>query len=329
MEKQLIECIPNFSEGRDQTVIAAIANAIKSVREVKLLDVDSGVNANRTVYTFIGEPSMVCEAAFQAAKTAQFLIDMTTQLGEHPRVGSLDVCPLVPISNISMAETIAYSQLLASRISSELNIPTYLYESSANTIERKNLAWIRKGEYESLPLKMLDAAFKPDFGEAIFNARSGISVVGARPFLIAFNINLNTKDIRIAQKIAGLIRESGIGAKPGILKYVKAIGWYIKEFDKVQISMNLTDYNQTPIWRVFEEIQKLALHFETKITGSELVGMIPKKALLETGLHFRKEHALTSSEIELIEYAIDYLGLREVKPFDIHCKVIEYAMEQI
>jgi len=261
-------------------------------------------------------------------KVAAYKIDMRKHAGEHPRIGAMDVCPLIPISGIEMPEVIQLSQKLGKRISEELNIPVFLYENSATRPERKSLAWLRNGQYENLENKLKAADFYPDFGKVAFNAKSGIAIVGARDFLIAYNINLDTKDISIAKKIAEEIRESGKNGIAGKLKNVKAIGWYIKDFDKVQISMNLTNYTATPVWKVFEEVHELAAKYNVKVTGSELVGMIPLKAVTECGAFFLKKNGQHHhiSHTELVAYAIKYLGLNEVKPFDFQKKIIEFAL---
>jgi glutamate formiminotransferase/formiminotetrahydrofolate cyclodeaminase len=326
---KILECVPNFSEGQSPKVIEAIADAVRKVPHVKLLDIDPGYHANRTVYTFAGEPNAVCEAAFRMQEVASKLIDMQAHKGEHPRIGAMDVCPLIPISNMEMYEAVELSNFLGQRVANELGIPVYLYENSAIVPERKNLAWLRSGEYEGLNAKIKEANFKPDFGQSDFNPQSGISIIGARDFLVAFNINLDTKDVNIAKEIAAQIRESGKNGIPGAWQKVKAIGWYIREFDKVQISMNLTDYKTTPVWKVFEEVHQSALDKGVNVTGSELVGMIPLKAIAECGEFFLKkngQHHHHMSHSELVAYAVKYLGLDEVKPFDSQKKVIEFAI---
>jgi glutamate formiminotransferase/formiminotetrahydrofolate cyclodeaminase len=327
--KKILECVPNFSEGQDNTVIQAIENAIKKVKAVKLLDIDTGFHANRTVYTFLGEPESVVDAAFEAAKTASKLIDMHFHKGEHPRIGALDVCPFIPIEGIEMEEVIHLSHLFGQRVASELQIPVYLYEKSALKSERKNLAWIRSGEYENLAQKMKRIDFLPDYGTSEFNSKSGIVITGAREFLIAYNINLDTKNIDLAKNIAEIIRESGKNGVSGMLKNVKAIAWYIKEFDKIQISMNLTNYKITPLWKVFETVREVAASQGINITGSELVGMIPLKAIAETGIYFlqKEQKPINLNQHQLVEHAVKYLGLKEIKPFDIQKKVIEFALE--
>lgn len=328
MEK-ILECVPNFSEGKDEKVILSIVESIKRIKNVKLLDIDPGFHANRTVYTFVGEPEQVIEAAFEAMKTAQSLIDMSIHRGEHPRIGAMDVCPIIPIKGITMIEAIRLSEILGKRIADELHIPVYLYEHSARKEERKNLAWVRSGEYEQLKNKMERNDFLPDFGKPVFNPKSGIAIVGAREFLIAYNINLDTLDIQKAKQIAEIVRESGKNGIKGKLNHLKAIAWYIKEFDKIQISMNLTNYKQTPLWQVFETVKQTALEFEINITGSELVGMIPLDAMLETAEYFIRKNELKKSftEIEKVEFAVNQLGLREVKEFDLNKKIIEFALK--
>jgi glutamate formiminotransferase / formiminotetrahydrofolate cyclodeaminase len=325
---RILECVPNFSEGKNQKTIQAIADEISTVSDVKLLDIDAGYHANRTVMTFAGKPERVVEAAFRAIKKAAEMIDMRLHTGEHPRIGATDVCPLIPISGISFEEAIELSFQLGERVANELNIPVYLYEKSAKNLERKNLAWLRKGEYEGLQARLKQNDFIPDFGSAMFHPQTGISIMGVRNFLIAYNMNLDTKDVAIANKIAATIRESGTKNKPGLLKNVKAIGWYIKEFDKVQISMNLIDYKTTPIFEVYELVEKLATELGTSVTGSELVGMLPLDALTAAGNFFLKKNGLREhiSQSELVEYAVSYLGLNDVKPFDPKKKIIEYVL---
>lgn len=349
MDNRLIECVPNFSEGRDENIIKSITSVIESIEGVKLLDVDPGKATNRTVVTFVGNPDNVIEAAFLAIKKASELIDMSKHSGEHPRMGATDVCPLIPISNISVEETVEYSKKLAEKVSKELNIPTYLYESSATKSNRKNLATIRAGEYEGLSKKLQDPEWKPDYGDAVFNAKSGATVIGVRDFLIAYNVNLNTKSTRKANAVAFDVREQGrikrIGdpvtgeivndenGNPvriaGSLKSVKAIGWFIKEFDIAQISMNLTDYKVTPLHIAFEEVVKKADSRGLRVTGSELVGMVPLKVMLDAGIYFLKKQGRSHgvSEKELIHIAVKSLGLDELYPFEPKKKIIEYALD--
>ena len=347
--RQLIECVPNFSEGRDMDTIKAITDEIASVDGVKLLNVDPGKATNRTVVTFVGPPDAVIEAAFRAIKTAGELIDMTQHSGEHPRMGATDVCPLIPISGISMEETVAYAKKLGARVGEELKIPVYLYEAAAATPQRKNLAVIRSGEYEGLAKKLADPAWKPDYGAAEFNARSGATVIGARDFLVAYNINLNTTSVRRANAIAFDIRENGrvkregnpITGKivrdadgnalrePGLLKSVKAIGWFIEEYGVAQISMNLTDINVTALHEAFEATVGSATKRGLRVTGSELVGLVPKRVLIEAGHHFLKKQkrSLGLSEEEIMHIAVKSLGLDELGPFNPKERVIEYLLE--
>lgn len=348
MPDRLIECVPNFSEGRDPAVIEAIAQAIRSVDGVKLLGVDPGRATNRTVYTFVGNPEAVVEAAFQAAQTGQGLIDMSRHQGEHPRMGFLDVCPLIPISGVTMEETAEWARTLGQRLADELGLTVYLYENAAATPERRNLADIRAGEYEGLPKKLKDPAWKPDFGPAKFNERSGATVVGARDFLIAYNINLNTTSTRRANAIAFDVRERGrvkrIGDpltgevekdaegnpvyEPGTLKSVKAIGWFIEEYGIAQISMNLTNILETPIHLAFDEVCEKAGERGIRVTGSELVGLIPLNSMLEAGRYFlRKQQRSTGvGDAELIKIAVRSLGLNELGPFEPSERIIEYAI---
>ena len=349
MTKQLIECVPNFSEGQDAKVIEAIANAIKEVADVQLLNIDPGKATNRTVFTFVGTPDAVVEAAFAGIKKASELIDMSKHTGEHPRMGATDVCPFIPISGISIEETVVFAKKLAKRVAEELNIPVYLYESAASSPERKNLATIREGEYEGLPKKIKLPEWKPDYGPAEFNPKSGASVIGVRDFLIAYNINLNTKSTRIANAIAFDVRENGrvkrIGHPllgeiekdaegnpvriPGTLKSVKAIGWYIEEYGIAQISMNLTDVKQSPVHQVFEEVSDKAQSRGVRVTGSEIVGMVPKKVLTDAGEYFlqKQKRSLGVSEQEIIEIAIKSLGLNDIAPFKPEERIIEYMLE--
>ncbi len=340
MQQRLIECVPNFSEGRDMGIIHQITDQISSVEGIKLLDIDPGKATNRTVVTFVGSPEAVIEAAFMGIKKAAELIDMRHHTGEHPRMGATDVCPLIPISGITMDETAAFARQLAERVSNELHIPTYLYEAAATTPERKNLATIRSGEYEALPQKLNDPQWKPDFGAAEYNehvSRTGATVIGARDFLVAYNINLNTTSTRRANSVAFDVREAGRTVKdeqgksvrvPGTLKAVKAIGWYIPEYGIAQISMNLTDINTTPVHIAFDEVRKSATLRGMRVTGSELVGLVPLNALLDAGRYFlrKQKRSVGVSEAELIKIAIKSLGLDELAPFDPAKKVIEYQL---
>lgn len=311
--KKLIECVPNFSEGQSAVAIQKIADAIRKIEGVHLLDIDAGYHANRTVMTLVGEPPAMEEAVFQAIKMASEIIDMRLHKGTHPRIGATDVCPLIPIAGVEMNEVIELSKSIANRVWTDLRIPAYLYNQSAKCTERKNLAWIRKGEYESLEQKLNNPDFKPDFGESIFNSKSGICIIGARTFLLAYNINLATKNVSTAKQIANEIRESASNG----LKNVNAIGWYIKEFDKVQVSMNLTDFTKIDIFTVFEKVTFLAKNLGTEVTGSELVGMIPLAAITRENEPKNMESVLKN---------VTYLGLNDVKPFDASKKVIEFAL---
>jgi glutamate formiminotransferase / formiminotetrahydrofolate cyclodeaminase len=344
--KQLIECVPNFSEGRDPEIIRQITAAIEAVPDVKLLDVDPGKATNRTVVTFVGTPEAVVESAFQAIKTACELIDMSRHTGEHPRMGATDVCPLIPIANISMAETAEWARRLGERVGRELNLPIYLYEAAATQPERKNLATIRAGEYEGLPQKLAAPQWKPDFGPAVFNPKSGATVIGARDFLIAYNINLNTTSVRRANSIAFDVREIGrtindpatgkplkdeqgeLRRQPGLLKGVKAIGWFIEEYGVAQISMNITDRSATPLHAAFEACRESADRRGMRVTGSELVGLVPLEVMLEAGRFFlrKQQRSVGVSEAELIKIAVKSMGLDELAPFDPQRRIIEYNM---
>ena len=337
--KQLIECVPNFSEGSDLSIIKQITNEIESVEGVRLLDVDPGKATNRTVVTFVGEPISVIEAAFRAIKKAAELIDMRKHTGEHPRMGATDVCPLIPVANISMEETAEWSKKLGERVGNELAIPVYLYEDAQKNPERKNLSIIRAGEYEGFSKKILLSEWAPDFGKAIFNAKSGATVIGARDFLVAYNINLNTTSTRRANAIAFDVRESGRKiqnekgeeiVQPGTLKSVKAIGWFIEEYGVAQISMNLTNVNITPIHIAFDEVCKKANERGVRVTGSELVGLIPLKSLLDAGRHFleKQQRSVGVSEKELIHIAVKSLGLDELSEFIPEKKIIEYLLNE-
>ncbi len=342
MQRQLIECVPNISEGRDRARIDAIASVVETVEGVRLLDIDPGKATNRTVITFVGEPAQVCEAAFRLIRQAQELIDMRGHKGEHPRFGATDVCPLVPISGISMEECAAWAKKLGERVGQELGIPVYLYEAAASEEKRKNLANNRSGEYEGLPKKLKDPAWKPDFGPAEFSdrvARSGAIAIGARNFLVAYNVNLNTTSTRRANAIAFDIREAGRKVKqadgseaqvPGKLKSVKGIGWFIEEYGIAQLSLNLTDITVTPVHAAFDEACKAAEARGIRVTGSELVGLIPKQALLDAADFYltRQQRSLGIPEREKIKIAVKSLGLDDLGPFDPQKKVIEYMLEE-
>jgi glutamate formiminotransferase/formiminotetrahydrofolate cyclodeaminase len=347
--KQLIECVPNFSEGRDMNIIRQITHEIETVEGVKLLDVDPGKATNRTVVTFVGTPEEVIEAAFLAVKKAAHLIDMSKHKGEHPRMGATDVCPLVPVANITMEETVEYAHKLAKRIGEELQIPVYCYESAALIDKRRNLAICRAGEYEGLADRIEKPEWKPDFGPARFNAHSGATAVGARDFLVAYNINLNTTSTRRANAIAFDIRERGrvkregnpITGKimvdehgnkvytPGTLKSVKGIGWFIEEYGIAQISLNLTNISITPVHVAFEEACRKAAERGVRVTGSELVGLVPLKALIDAGKYFlhKQQRSVGIAESELIKIAVKSLGLDDLKPFNPKEKIIEYLID--
>lgn len=347
---QIIECVPNFSEGRDMTVIKRITDRIESVEGAKLLDVDPGKATNRTVVTFVGDPESVLEAAFRAVKMASELIDMSRHAGEHPRFGATDVCPIVPVSGITMEETVGYARRLAERIGNEIGIPVYCYENAAMSEKRKNLAAVRSGEYEGLKEKLRDTEWKPDYGPAEFIPRTGAIAVGARDFLVAYNINLNTTSTRRANAIAFDVRERGRAKRegdpvtgkivndkdgnpvmiPGSLKEVKAIGWFIEEYGVAQISMNLTNISVTPVHIAFDEVCKKAEARGIRVTGSELVGLVPLKAMLDAGRYFlRKQKRSTGvSDSELIKIAVKSMGLDELGPFDPEEKIIEYQLKK-
>ena len=348
MGKRIIECVPNFSEGRDMGIIKQVTDTIESVAGVKLLDVDPGRDTNRTVVTFVGDPDSVSEAAFLAVKKASELIDMSRHHGAHPRMGATDVCPLIPVAGITMEETVLYARKLAERIGNELGIPVFCYENAAFAEERRNLANCRAGEYEGLVKKLSDPDWKPDFGPAIFNKRSGATAVGARDFLVAFNVNLNTTSLRRANAIAYDVREKGRPGRegdsitgkivkdensetvmiPGSLKSVKAIGWFIEEYGIAQISMNLTNISVTPVHVAFDEVCRKADARGVRVTGSELVGLIPLKSLLDAGRYFlaKQKRSAGVSDEELIKIAVRSMGLNDIHPFIAEDKVIEYVM---
>jgi glutamate formiminotransferase / formiminotetrahydrofolate cyclodeaminase len=343
----LIECVPNFSEGRDMSVIQKITDEIIKVDGVKLLDVDPGKATNRTVVTFVGHPEAVVVAAFNAIKKAGELIDMSKHSGEHPRMGATDVCPLIPISGISMEETVAYAKKLGEMVGANTNIPVYLYEEAATKEDRKNLATIRAGEYEGLANKITNPHWAPDYGQPVFNPKSGATVIGARDFLVAYNVNLNTTSVRRANSVAFDVRENGrvkvdpVTGKnltddngealrePGLCKSVKAIGWYIEEYGIAQISMNLTNIHVTPLHQAFDACVDSAAKRGMRVTGSELVGLVPKKVLVNAGKYFLKKQgrSLGISEKEIIRIAVKSLGLDELSPFDPDKKIIEYLLE--
>jgi glutamate formiminotransferase / formiminotetrahydrofolate cyclodeaminase len=333
---QLIECVPNFSEGNDLNIIKQITGEIEKVEGVRLLNVDPGKATNRTVVTFVGEPANVIEAAYRAIKKAGELIDMSKHKGEHPRMGATDVCPLIPIANISMEETAAFAQQLAKRVGEEAGIPVYLYEAAQPKKERNNLSVIRTGEYEGFFKKIKLPEWKPDFGPAEFDAKRGGTVIGARDFLVAYNINLNTTSTRRANAIAFDVREAGRNIEvdgkkinqPGTLKSVKAIGWFIEEYGVAQISMNLTNINITPVHIAFDEVCNKATVRGIRVTGSELVGLIPLKAMLDAGKYFlqKQNRSIGVSEKELIKIAIKSMGLDELGAFKPEERIIEYLL---
>jgi len=347
---QLIECVPNFSEGVDLNVIKQITDVIETVEGVKLLNVDPGKATNRTVVTFVGNPKAVIEAAFLAIKKAGELIDMAKHKGEHPRMGATDVCPLIPISNISMQETAEYAKQLAKRVGEELKIPAYLYEEAQTDKKRSNLSVIRNGEYEGFFKKIKLPAWKPDFGPAEYDAKRGATVIGARDFLVAYNVNLNTTSTRRANSIAFDVREAGrvmregnpitgkivndADGKPkfisGSLKSVKAIGWYIEEYGIAQISMNLTNINITPVHIAFDEVCKKANERGIRVTGSELVGLVPLKSMLDAGKYFleKQQRSIGVSDKELIKIAVKSMGLDELGPFKPEGRIIEYLLRK-
>jgi glutamate formiminotransferase / formiminotetrahydrofolate cyclodeaminase len=347
--QKLIECVPNFSEGRDLDVIRQITTAISSVDGVSLLDVDPGASTNRTVVTFVGSPDAAVEAAFQAIKKAAELIDMRRHKGAHPRMGATDVCPFIPVSNVSWKEAIACANRLGKRVGEELKIPVYLYERAARDQARSNLSVIRAGEYEGFFEKIKQPKWKPDFGPAVFNEKSGATVTGVRDFLVAYNANLNTKAVRRANSVAFDVRENGrvktedgtpsgkpvldVNGDPvrifGMLKHVKAIGWYVEEYGIAQVSMNLTNIEETPLHVAFDACVESASKRGLRVTGSEIVGMVPKKCLVDAGRYFLRKQKWSegASEEELIDIAVRSMGLSDLKPFDPKEKVIEFKIE--
>ena len=351
-EKQIIECVPNFSEGRNKEVIKQITDEVERVKGVKLLDVDPGEATNRTVVTFVGEPQVVVEAAFRCVKKAAQLIDMRQHHGAHPRMGATDVCPLIPVAGITQEECARLARQLAERIAAELKVPCYCYEAAAATPERKNLAVCRKGEYEGLPERMTAQTEAPDYGARAWDeqlARTGCTAVGARDFLIATNFNLNTTSTRRANAIAFDVREKGrpqreggspVGKPmkdadgnpimiPGTLKSTKAIGWFIDEYGIAQVSMNITDINVTPLHVAFDEVCRCAQNRGIRVTGTEIVGLIPKRTLLEAGIYFLKKQNRSTGipEEDILKIAIKSMGLDDLKPFNPREKVIEYLLE--
>src|SRR5947209_4516193 len=347
--QKLIECVPNFSEGRDQNVIRQITDAVKSVEGVSLLDIDPGASTNRTVVTFVGSPDAAVEAAFRAIKKAAELIDMRKHKGAHPRMGATDVCPFIPVSNVSWDEAVECARKLGKRVSEELKIPVYLYEKAAKDNARSSLAVIRAGEYEGFFEKIKQPEWKPDFGPAVFNEKSGATVIGVRDFLVAYNVNLNTKAVRRANSVAFDVREQGriktedgtpsgkpvLGLNgepvriPGILKHVKAIGWFVKEYGIGQVSMNLTNIEETPLHVAFDACVQAAAERGLRVTGSEIVGMVPEKSLVDAGRYFLRKQRCSegASEEELMDIAIRSMGVGELKPFDPIEKVIELKIQ--
>jgi glutamate formiminotransferase / formiminotetrahydrofolate cyclodeaminase len=347
--QKLIECVPNFSEGRDQNIIRQITDAIELVDGVSLLDVDPGASTNRTVVTFVGNPDAAVEAAFHAIKKAAELIDMRKHKGAHPRMGATDVCPFIPVSNVSWDEAIACANRLGERVGKELKIPVYLYERAAKDKSRSNLSIIRAGEYEGFFKKINQPEWKPDFGPDVFNEKSGGTVIGVRDFLVAYNVNLNTTSVRRANSVAFDVREQGrvqtadgtpwgkpvLDANgepiriPGMLKHVKAIGWFVKEYGIAQVSMNLTNIEETPLHAAFDACCESAAGRGLRATGSEIVGMVPKKCLVDAGRYYLRKQKWSEgmSDEELIDIAIRSMGLSELKPFDPKEKVIEFKIE--
>jgi len=351
--KKIIECVPNFSEGRNMEIIQQITAEIEKIKGVKLLDVDPGFTTNRTVVTFVGTPDEVCEAAFQCIKKAQELIDMRVHKGDHPRFGATDVCPLVPVSNITMEETVVYARKLSERVGKELNIPVYCYEQAAYKEEYRSLANCRKGEYEELKDRLSNKESQPNFGPTVFNesvAKSGATAIGARDFLVAVNYNLNTTSTRRANAIAFDVREKGRPSREGnsivgkikkdadgnpimisgTLKATKAIGWYIKEYGIAQVSMNLNNLSITPLHIAFDEVCRCAHNRGIRVTGCEIVGLVPKKVLINAGKYYleKQKRSLGIPDEEIIKIAIKSMGLDDLKPFNYKEKIIEYLLEE-
>jgi glutamate formiminotransferase / formiminotetrahydrofolate cyclodeaminase len=344
---KIVECVPNFSEGRNKAVIDQITDEIKKIKGVRLLDVDPGFDTNRTVVTFVGDPESVKEAAFNAVKKSHQLIDMSKHKGAHPRFGACDVCPIIPVSDITMDECAEIAHDLGNRLGKELDYPVYFYEYAATCEERKNLAWVRQGEYEALESNMKDPARKPDAGPCEFKPKAGATAVGARDFLIAYNVNLNTRNDKLAHDIALNIREQGRFLKdendkfikdkdgnktkqPGMFKNCKAIGWYVDDYKRAQISINLTNYHVTSMHHVFDEISKQAAEKGLRVTGSEIVGVVPKDAIIKAGIHYLEKQGSCSAadEQELIKIASQSLGLSDVAEFKPEEKIIEYMISK-
>ncbi|MFH0901118.1 MAG: glutamate formimidoyltransferase [Pseudomonadota bacterium] len=343
---KIVECVPNFSEGRDQNIIQAIASEIERSPDARLIDVDPGADTNRTVVTMVGPPEAIKEAAFRAIRKAAELLDMRKHRGAHPRLGATDVCPFVPVSGVTMDECAELARSLGARVAAELGIPVFLYEEAASRPERRNLANIRQGEYEGLAEKLKDPEWAPDFGEPVFNPRAGATVIGAREFLIAYNVNLNTRDAKLASQIAANLRESGKPQRdeqgaivrdedgnkvmiPGSLKSVKAGGWFISRYGLAQVTMNITNYKITPMHTAFEQACAEAEKLGLRVTGSEIVGVVPREAMLQAGCHFLEKQGKSAGQPErdLIDAAILSLGLSQVSPFDATKKIIEYRIE--
>ena len=347
-ELRLVECVPNFSEGRDKSVIDAIAREIKSVAGVSLLDVDPGADTNRTVFTFVGEPGAVIEAATRSARCAAGLIDMGKHSGAHPRMGAMDVCPFIPVSGLTMDDCVQIAKEAGQRIAEAVNAPVYLYEYAASKPERKSLADIRSGEYEALAEKLRKPEWKPDFGPSAFVPTWGATAVGAREFLVAYNVNLNTRDPKLANEVALTIREGGRAARdasgaiikdkdgknlmvPGLLRHVRAIGWYIDDYRCAQVSINLTNYRETPLHIVYETVKAEAAKLGMSVTGSEVVGLLPLAPLVEAGRYYlrRMGKSAGAPESELVELAIRSMGLDSVAPFEAAKKIVEYAVSPV
>jgi glutamate formiminotransferase/formiminotetrahydrofolate cyclodeaminase len=345
--QRIVECVPNFSEGRDRAKIDAIARAIESVRDVALLDVDPGAETNRTVVTFVGPPDAVAEAAFRAIETAAGLIDMRGHSGAHPRIGATDVCPFVPVRGVEMEDCAELARRVGARVGRELGIPVYLYERAASRPERRNLADVRAGEYEGLAVRPGDPRWTPDFGPDVFHAKAGATVIGAREFLIAYNVNLNTRSKKLAHEIALDVRESGRRVRdaegrpvrdkrgelvmtPGKLKECKAVGWYIPEYGAAQVSINLTNHRVTPVHVAFDAVVEAAESRGIRVTGSELVGLIPLDAIREAGVHYLERQGLSAGvpESDLIATAVKSLGLDDLAAFDPARKIIEYRLRR-
>lgn len=334
---QLIECVPNFSEGRDSRKIASIAQAIRSTNGVELLHIDTGYDANRTVFTLVGQPKAVVSAMIDAFRTAKQLCSMSNHLGTHPRIGLLDVCPFIPLKNISLAETDVHAKAFAKQLAEMFDQTVYLYEASASTPSRRNLANVRRGEYEGLERRLKKEDWAPDYGSTTFLPATGASVIGARPFLIAYNVNLSTKSVPLAQNIAKRIRTSGYqkeltpgGLKqrvPGLLPNLKAIGWYVKEYELAQVSMNLTDFSKTGMHEAYEASKAIAQELGAEVIGSELIGLVPLEALLQAGRYYAtRDHSQSRSENDLIQLADHNLGLSDLEPFVPEDRIIDHQI---